>query len=103
MEGSGIRTDDRQKCRQAQEVRPQDQLRRGGGIRQDSSRAAESDGAGTQETVAVQANRAQGHWAQRRPLEGEWLGEIRHRRAGSGHDLRVRAAVTAGRRQAEGR
>ena len=74
-------------------------LRRRGEVRQGAGRAAEDRRSRSQEAERLQADRPQGHQARRRAVEGQRLGQVRHRRAGAGHGLRLAAALADGRRE----
>ena len=103
VESAGRRTDDRQEHDHPQEVGPQDQLRRSRGVCHRSGGAAEDQRSRSEKAGPVQVDRPQGHRPQRRAVEGQRHGEVRHRCAGARHGLCVGASGADGRREIEGR
>ena len=93
------RTDDRQEHGHPREVEAPHLLRRRRQVRQGAGRAAEDHRSRSEEAGAVQADRPQGHRPRRRAVQGQRHGQVRHRRAGAGHGLRLGAASADGRRQ----
>ena len=99
MEGAGGRAHDRKGRRRSPQVEAAHQLRRHRQVRQGAGRSAEDHRGRPQEAEGLQADRPQGDRPRRCAVEGQRQRQVRHRRAGAGHDLRLGARSPDGRLQ----